>query len=63
MRFDRSNDSSRVTSPQSLAAGVRRSSSASCNKVRLVDYAEIDVMGTVRVSTASAASGQLKLTD
>jgi len=63
MCFDRSNDSSQVTSPRSLAAGVLRSSSAPCNKAGLFDYAEIDVMGGGRVSTASAASDQLKLTD
>lgn len=61
MRFDRSNESSQVTSPLSLAAGVLRSSSAPCNKAGLFDCAEIDVRG--RVSTASAASDQLKLTD
>ena len=45
MRFDRSNESSQVTSPRSLAAGVLRSSSAPCNKAGLFDCDEIDVRG------------------
>ena len=63
MRFDGSNDSLEVASSRSLAAAVLRSSSAPYTKAGPSGYAEIDVVGTVRVSTALGASDQLKLTD
>lgn len=63
MPFDERNGSLRMTSPPSMVAGVLRSCSAPFNDAGPFGYTEVDVTGTVRVSTPLATSNQLKLTD